>query len=70
MFVRKRKKKEKKENEEQGESIADALNSQAKSIDAELMRLEERRKRGEISDDEYFEVRKRLESLKKQMQGL
>ena len=62
MFGRKKKKQE-----EKGESIADALNSQADAIDVELMKLEERHEKGEISDEEYFEMRKRLEALKEQM---
>ena len=64
MFGRKKKKQE-----EKSESIADVLNSQAKSMDLELMKLEERHDKGEISDEEYFEMRKRLEALKKQMTG-
>ncbi len=59
--------RKKKKQEEKGESIADALNSQANAIDVELMKLEERHEKGEISDEEYFEMRKRLEALKEQM---
>ncbi len=67
MFGRRKKKSE---NPEKNESIADVLNQQAKKIEAELMKLEEMRSKGEISDEEYFEMRKRMESLKKQMENL
>ncbi len=70
MFGRKRKKKEEVEPEPEGESIADVLNSRTGKIERELAALEEKRKNGEMSDEAYFETRKRLESLKRQMENM
>ena len=69
IFGRKKKKRTDSANKG-GETMYDDLISQKRALESDLMRLEESRKNGEISEEEYLKLRERTESLIKEIDGM
>ncbi len=63
-------KKKKGKNDEEEKTLENELKENLNKINGELLRLEESKKKGEISEENYIEMRKRLESLKREIENM
>jgi len=70
MIFGRKKKKRTDSADKGGETMYDALISQKRALESDLMRLEESRKNGEISEEEYLKLREKAESLIKEIDGM
>ena len=63
-------KKKKRARRDERKTVEDMLREDLSKVRGELLRLEEARRKGEISEERYLEMKSRLESMEREIENM